>query len=376
MITSLKSIHVHFKPVVAFNLVLAPQKNPRLQGSRWPLQALTLGRTNSKGKSARGKRKGRRKNVSNGLAKARQEATAPARPMKDLALLKPRVESSTSSGVRDFSAYHLYLREVGQIALLTPEEERTLAYRIQQGDDEARELMIKANLRLVVKIAKDYEGLGLPLLDLINEGNMGLMKAVERFDPNRGTKVSTYSSWWIKQSIKRAIANQSRDVRLPVHVQDKLLQIQRASLRLEELLGRNPSHAEVAEEVNMPVKKVACFRDAAKRPTSLNSAHHDMEDDAGALECVLADENAKTPFEQLDASAKMDMLQKFIRQLKPREFLILCERFGLEGDAGETLETVGRKLALTREAVRQIQNRALEKLRRKFKKLESEPSLA
>src|SRR6185295_18866567 len=146
---------------------------------------------------------------------------------------------------------HLYLREIGQVKLLTPAEEIALAKRIKRGDKAAREQMIKANLRLVVKIARDYEDLGLPLLDLINEGNIGLMKGVERFDPKKGAKLSTYASWWIKQAIKRALANQSKTIRLPVHVVDKLFHLRKAEARLQDVLGRDPTDQELAHELQI-----------------------------------------------------------------------------------------------------------------------------
>src|SRR5882724_3130657 len=163
-------------------------------------------------------------------------------------------------------ALQLYLREIGQVKLLTPKEEIALAKRIKRGDTEAREHMIKANLRLVVKIARDYEGLGLPLLDLINEGNIGLMKGVERFDPTKGAKLSTYASWWIKQSIKRALANQSKTIRLPVHVVDKMAHIRRAELKLREGFDRDPTDVEVARELNFNPRSVREYREASKAP--------------------------------------------------------------------------------------------------------------
>src|SRR5262245_51361957 len=169
------------------------------------------------------------------------------------------------------TAFHLYLREVGQSKLLTPKEEIALAKRIQKGDSKAREEMIKSNLRLVVKIARDYEDYGLPLLDLINEGNMGLMKAVERFDPRKGAKLSTYASWWIKQSIRRALANQSKTIRLPVHVVDKLFHMRRAAVKLQEELGREATDEELAEELGTTAFRVARLRSAAIRPASLDA---------------------------------------------------------------------------------------------------------
>src|SRR5262245_61795062 len=161
------------------------------------------------------------------------------------------------------TAIKLYLREIGQVKLLTPQEEIELAARIKKGDKKAREQMIKANLRLVVKIARDYEGIGLPLLDLISEGNIGLMKAVERFDPSKGGKLSTYGSWWIKQSIKRALANQSKTIRLPVHLVDKISKMRRTAMRLQEELGREPTDEELGEELGITAARVAQMRLAA-----------------------------------------------------------------------------------------------------------------
>src|SRR6266446_2831921 len=163
-------------------------------------------------------------------------------------------------------ALQLYLREIGQVKLLTPNEEIALAKRIKRGDTQAREHMIKANLRLVVKIARDYEGLGLPLLDLINEGNIGLMKGVERFDPTKGAKLSTYAAWWIKQRIKRALANQSKTIRLPVHVVDKVAHIRRAELKLREAFDRDPTDDEIGAELDLPAQQVRQYREASKAP--------------------------------------------------------------------------------------------------------------
>ena len=169
------------------------------------------------------------------------------------------------------TAIKLYLREIGQVKLLTPQEEIQLAARIKRGDKKAREQMIKANLRLVVKIARDYEGIGLPLLDLISEGNIGLMKAVERFDPKKGGKLSTYGSWWIKQSIKRALANQSKTIRLPVHLVDKISKMRRVSMKLQEAFGREPTDEELAGELDMTPTRVRQMRLAAIRPASLDA---------------------------------------------------------------------------------------------------------
>ncbi len=200
------------------------------------------------------------------------------------------------------TAFNLYLREVGQTKLLTVPEENQLAARIKKGDKRARERMIKANLRLVVKIAREYEDYGMPLLDLINEGNMGLMKAVERFDPAKGAKLSTYSSWWIKQAIKRALANQSKTIRLPVHVVDKLFHMRRASLKLQEVLGREPTDEELGDELGLSARKVNQLRAAAIRPASLEAPLGD--DDSGQIADVVRDENADTPHaKQLEEKA-------------------------------------------------------------------------
>jgi RNA polymerase primary sigma factor len=267
------------------------------------------------------------------------------------------------------SAFKLYLREIGQVKLLTPLEEIELAARIKKGDKKAREQMIKANLRLVVKIAHDYEGFGLPLLDLISEGNIGLMKAVERFDPSKGGKLSTYGSWWIKQSIKRALANQSKTIRLPVHLVDKISKMRRVALKLQEVFGREPTDEELAEELGMTPSRVAQMRTAAIRPASLDAPIGD--DDSNNYSEIIADENADTPYEQLEDQTITRMLQEMVKTLDPREATILRYRFGLDGGSEKTLEEVGEKFGVTRERVRQIQNIALNKLRRMIEKLEA-----
>jgi RNA polymerase primary sigma factor len=265
----------------------------------------------------------------------------------------------------------LYLREIGQIKLLTPEEEVELAGRIQRGDRKAREQMIKANLRLVVKIAHDYDGLGLPLLDLINEGNIGLMKAVERFDPTKGGKLSTYAAWWIKQSIKRALANQSKTIRLPVHLVDKIARMRRTALQLQEEFGREPTDEELGEELGMTPSRVAQLRMAAVRPTSLDAPIGD--EDSNSYAEVVQDERAEDPYEALEESTVNIMLDDMLTRLEPRESTILRYRFGLDGGSERTLEEVGAKFGVTRERIRQIQNLALNKLRRMIEKLEGVP---
>jgi RNA polymerase primary sigma factor len=302
-------------------------------------------------------------------------ATKPAEyVIPDPAFPKP-VEGDTTAFIRrESSSYdgdtsiRLYLREIGQVKLLTPDEEIQLAARIKKGDKKAREHMIKANLRLVVKIARDYEGIGLPLLDLISEGNIGLMKAVERFDPKKGGKLSTYGSWWIKQSIKRALANQSKTIRLPVHLVDKISKMRRTAMKLQEMLGREPTDEELADEMGMTALRVRQMRQAAVRPASLDAPIGD--DDSNNFSDVVQDENATSPYEDLEDKTITGMLQDLVKHLNEREATILRYRFGLDGGTEKTLEEVGVKFGVTRERVRQIQNLALRKLRKMIEKLE------
>ena len=261
------------------------------------------------------------------------------------------------------ASYTLYLREVGQTPLLNPDQELALARRIQAGDQAAREEMIKANLRLVVKIARDFEGCGVPLLDLISEGNIGLMKAVERFNPDKGAKLSTYAAWWIKQSIRRALSNQSRTVRLPVHVTDKLLHLRRAASKLEVQLGRAPTNEELAEELNTSAARISRLRRSALAPASLDAPVSE-EDGSKTYEEILADATSATPYAELEEKTTRAMLSQMLDSLPERERAILSARFGLDGDRKLTLEIVGRRFGVTRERIRQLQNLALLKLRR------------
>ena len=297
-----------------------------------------------------------------------EEKVAPemVMPVDDVAPPLPERERGPYDGE---TAIKLYLREIGQVGLLTPEQEIQLAAQIKKGDKKARELMIKANLRLVVKIARDYEGIGLPLLDLISEGNIGLMKAVERFDPAKGGKLSTYGSWWIKQSIKRALANQSKTIRLPVHLVDKISKMRRAAMRLQEILGREPSDEELGDELGVSASRVNQLRTAAIRPASLDAPIGDEE--SNNFGEVVEDENAYSPYEQLEEKTVTSMLQEMVETLEPRESQILSYRFGLDGGSEKTLEDVGAKFGVTRERVRQIQNIALRKLRKKIEKMEA-----
>jgi RNA polymerase primary sigma factor len=261
-----------------------------------------------------------------------------------------------------------YLREIGRIPLLTPEQEIELAAKIKKGDAAARERMINANLRLVVTIARDYADLGLPVLDLISEGNIGLTKAVERFDPAKGAKLSTYAMWWIKQSIKRALANQSKTIRLPVHLSDKLAKIRRVSLQMSDEFGREPTDDELGEEIGIAREKVARLKSLGIRPTSLDAPLSD--DNSTAFGEIIGDENAETPFELLRDKNLLDEMDGLLDALDKRERKIIAQRFGLNGGNPKTLEDVGKTLGVTRERIRQLQNVALAKLRRALSKKE------
>ena len=230
----------------------------------------------------------------------------------------------------------LYLREISQVPLLSPQDEVKLAGQIKRGNQKAREKMITANLRLVVKIAHDFGNYGLPLLDLISEGNIGLMKAVERFDPKKGGKLSTYASWWIKQSIKRALANQSKTIRLPVHLVDKIGKIRRVAAQMTEELGHEPTTEELAEELGLPVAKVAHLKNVAVRPASLDAKI--SADDDTAFGDLVGDDRAEDPFEALRDKDLQGEVGDLLDALDPRERKIIAFRFGLDGGRERTLE--------------------------------------
>ncbi|MCX6997208.1 MAG: sigma-70 family RNA polymerase sigma factor [Kiritimatiellaeota bacterium] len=254
----------------------------------------------------------------------------------------------------------IYLRDIGLTPLLTPQEEIQLARRIQRGDKQARQRMILANLRLVVKIAHDYARYGLPLLDLISEGNIGLMKAVERFDPKKGGKLSTYAAWWIKQAIRRALANQSKTIRLPAHLVDKIARMRKVEHGLMEKLGREPTTDDLAEAMGLPYRTIQQWQVVALRPTSLDAPIGD-EDGADYSE-IIGDANARTPFAEINDVQLRAEVERLMLHLDARERNILKFRFGLRGVAAETLDVVGTRFHITRERVRQIQNAAVIKL--------------
>lgn len=255
----------------------------------------------------------------------------------------------------------IYLEEIGQIDRVTPEEEIELAARIKRGDEAARQKLITSNLRLVVKIAKDYSRAGLPLLDLIAEGNVGLIKAVERFDPAKGGKLSTYAAWWIKQSIRRALANQSKSIRLPAHVVEKISKMRAAEQNLTEKLGRKPNNEELSKRMGIPPRKIEQLRTVAVHPASLDAPIND--DGNGVFGDLVPDAGAKSPFDEINDTQLLEEVEDLMDRLDEREREILKYRYGLLGVEPETLEDVGERFGITRERVRQIQKKAVETLR-------------
>ena len=273
----------------------------------------------------------------------------------------------------DHDGLQLYLAEIGKTPLLTLEQELQLAARIHKGEESARQHMIKANLRLVVKIALDYRDFGLPLLDLISEGNIGLIKAVDRYDPSKGGKLSTYASWWIKQSMQRALANQSKTIRLPVHTVAKISQIRRTTRALAEKYGRDPTDEELAAELQMPLGKLAHLRSVSVHPASLDAPLGDTED-SSSLGDVVRDDSAASPSDQLREKNVASDLGEAVRSLGEREAEIIRLRFGLEGREEATLEEVGRRFNVTRERIRQLEQISLKQMRRLMEKREGRRS--
>ncbi len=255
----------------------------------------------------------------------------------------------------------IYLKEIGKVDLLSPEEEIELADRMAQGDKEAKERLSAANLRLVVSIAKRYVGRGMLFLDLIQEGNLGLLKAVEKFDHTKGYKFSTYATWWIRQAITRAIADQARTIRIPVHMVETINKVIRVSRQLLQELGHDPSPEEIAEEMQLPVAKVREILKIAQEPVSLETPIGEEED--SHLGDFIPAENAQEPAEAATVTLLREKLVEVLGTLSPREEKVLRLRFGIEDGRTRTLEEVGKEFNVTRERIRQIEAKALRKLR-------------
>ncbi len=283
----------------------------------------------------------------------------------DFTLDVPDAEDSEVSLNNDLIAIDdpvkVYLKEIGRYPLLTPEEEIELAMRIAQGDQEAKRRLSEANLRLVVSISKRYVGRGMQFLDLIQEGNMGLMKAVEKFDYTKGFKFSTYATWWIRQAITRAIADQARTIRIPVHMVETINKVKKVSSLLLHKNGHEPTAEEVASELDMPVEKVREIMRVAQEPVSLETPIGEEED--SHLGNFIPDEDAPAPAEAASHTLLREQLSEVLSTLTPREEKVLRLRFGLEDGRSRTLEEVGKVFNVTRERIRQIEAKALRKLR-------------
>lgn len=275
-------------------------------------------------------------------------------------LLKDDLEN-LPEGIAIDDPVRMYLKEIGKIPLLTPEEEIELAKRIEQGDEEAKKRLAEANLRLVVSIAKRYVGRGMLFLDLIQEGNLGLLKAVEKFDYRKGYKFSTYATWWIRQAITRAIADQARTIRIPVHMVETINKLVRISRQLLQEKGREPIPEEIAREMNMPVEKVREILKIAQEPVSLETPIGEEED--SHLGDFIPDDDALAPSEAAAYSMLKEQLLEVLDSLNDREKKVLKLRFGLEDGRARTLEEVGKEFNVTRERIRQIEAKALRKLR-------------
>ena len=266
-----------------------------------------------------------------------------------------------SEGLALTDPVRMYLKEIGLVPLLTQEEEQALAQRIEEGDEAAKNQMIEANLRLVVAVAKRYVGRGMHFLDLIQEGNMGLLKAVEKFDYRKGYKFSTYATWWIRQSITRAIADQARTIRIPVHMVETINKVARASHQLVQELGREPNAREIADYLDLPLSKVEEIMKLSQEPISLETPVG--EEDDSHLGDFIQDSEVSEPMEAATANSLREQLEKALSMLTPREEKVLRLRFGFEDGKTHTLEEVGKEFNVTRERVRQIESKALRRLR-------------
>ena len=271
------------------------------------------------------------------------------------------IDLNNFEGVNVDDPVRMYLREIGRIPLLTYEEELDLAQKVLEGDEEAKQKLAESNLRLVVSIAKKYVGRGMLFLDLIQEGNMGLIKAVEKFDYTKGYKFSTYATWWIRQAITRAIADQARTIRIPVHMVETINKLIRTSRHLLQQLGREPSPEEIAKEMEIPVEKEMEIQKIAQDPVSLETPIG--EEDDSHLGDFIQDEDSPAPQDSAAYTLLKEQLEEVMNTLTPREAKVLKLRFGLEDGKARTLEEVGREFEVTRERIRQIEAKALRKLR-------------
>ena len=271
------------------------------------------------------------------------------------------LDVTNMDGVSVDDPVRMYLKEIGRIPLLSFEEELELAQRVLENDEEAKQKLAESNLRLVVSIAKKYVGRGMLFLDLIQEGNMGLIKAVEKFDYKKGYKFSTYATWWIRQAITRAIADQARTIRIPVHMVETINKLIRTSRHLLQLLGREPTPEEIAEEMEIPVEKVMEIQKIAQDPVSLETPIG--EEDDSHLGDFIPDDESPAPHDSAAYTLLKEQLEDVMSTLTPREAKVLKLRFGLEDGKARTLEEVGREFQVTRERIRQIEAKALRKLR-------------
>jgi RNA polymerase primary sigma factor len=272
------------------------------------------------------------------------------------------VDLDLEAGMPEIStdSLQLFLKDIGKVPLLTAAQEVELAKRIERGDHRAKQGMISANLRLVVSIAKNYRNQGLPFLDLIQEGTIGLVRAVEKFDYRRGFKFSTYATWWIRQAVARALADKSRTIRMPVHVVERLNKIGRVERKLVGELGREPTSLEIALELDFDVAEVEQIRRSAQAPVSLEKPVGD--DEESEFGHFIADELASAPDEAADTTLRKETLKRILGALSARERRVLELRYGLDGHHPRTLDEVGRTFSVTRERVRQIENQSLKKL--------------
>jgi len=272
-----------------------------------------------------------------------------------------QIDLYVPDGVSIEDPVRMYLKEIGKVPLLNADEEIELAKRMELGDEEAKKRLAEANLRLVVSIAKRYVGRGMLFLDLIQEGNLGLIKAVEKFDYRKGYKFSTYATWWIRQAITRAIADQARTIRIPVHMVETINKLIRVSRQLLQELGREPQPEEIAEEMNMPVERVREILKISQEPVSLETPIGEEED--SHLGDFIVDTTATSPSESAESKMLIEQLLQVLNTLTPRENEVLRKRYGLDDNRPKTLEEVGREFNVTRERIRQIEAKALRKLR-------------